>query len=96
MSERIVVVEDDRELRSLVQEILEYEGFQVNAFPTAETALAYIRNNGSTDLVITDLILPGMRVQELLAEPRRTHGELNVIIITAFGSIENSPTVAVK
>jgi DNA-binding NtrC family response regulator len=90
MSERIVVVEDDRELRNLVREILEYEGYHVDVFPTAETALMHLHGHNRTDLVITDLILPGRRGQELLAELRKTRAELNVIVITAFGSIESA------
>ena len=90
MAERIIVVEDDRELRALVQEILEYEGFEVHSFPTAETALKYLSTQEPADAIITDLILPGMRGQELLLELRKHRAELNVIIITAFGSIENA------
>lgn len=90
MTERIVVVEDDRELRALVQEILENEGYAVAAFPTAETALSHLQAGDTADLVITDLILPGMRGHELLAELRRSRTELHVIVITAFGSIENA------
>jgi two-component system NtrC family response regulator len=90
MPDRIMVVEDDRALRALVQEILEYEGFQVDAFPTAETALAHLRNDTAADLVVTDLILPGMRGHQLVREIQKMRGELNVIVITAFGSIENA------
>lgn len=91
MFENVVVVEDDRELRSLVVDILVDARYGALPFATAEDALRMVEEGQETiDLVITDLILPGMRGQELLAEFRRRRSELNVIVITAFGSIDSA------
>ncbi|MBW3628841.1 MAG: sigma-54 dependent transcriptional regulator [Gemmatimonadetes bacterium] len=91
MSEQIVVVEDDRELRSLLVDVLVDAGYGALAFATADDALrALVQGAESADLVVTDLILPGMRGQELLREVRRRRPELNVIVITAFGSIDSA------
>jgi DNA-binding NtrC family response regulator len=91
MSEQIVVVEDDRELRSLVVDVLVDAGYGALPFSTADDALrALTRGGDPVDLVVTDLILPGMRGQELLREVRRSRPELNVIVITAFGSIDSA------
>lgn len=90
MRERILVVEDDRELRTLITEVLEAEDYRPLAFSTADDALERLEAGQRADLVITDLILPGKRGHELLEWLRRARPELNVIIITAFGSIDDA------
>lgn len=90
MEEKIVLVEDDRELRTFLMEALEDEGYRVSDHATAESALAEIRDGRETDLVVTDLIMPGMRGHELVAELRKIRPELNVIVITAYGSISSA------
>ncbi len=89
MPERLLVVEDDRELRSFLVEVLEGSGYEPVPCPTAEAALREL-DRAAADLVITDLVMPGMRGRELLLELRRRYPELNVIVITAFGSIDSA------
>jgi two-component system response regulator PilR (NtrC family)/two-component system response regulator HydG len=88
--ERIVVVEDDRDLREFLAEALADAGYAVEAFPTADAALGRLAAGEPADLVVTDLILPGMRGHELLREIRARRPELNVVVITAFGSIDSA------
>jgi DNA-binding NtrC family response regulator len=90
MPERIVLAEDDTQLREFLCEVLDEAGYDVSDFPTADGALAHLVAGGTADAVITDLIMPGMRGHELLAEVRRHRPELNVIIITAFGAIDSA------
>src|SRR5437762_2549842 len=90
MPERIVVVEDDRELNAFLTEMLSQSGYQAVGFETADAALHALAADDGADLVITDLILPGMRGQELLTHLRERRPELSVVIITAFGSIESA------
>jgi DNA-binding NtrC family response regulator len=91
MSENVMIVEDDRELRSLVVDVLSDAGYEPQAFSNAETALrALDEQNLPTDLLITDLILPGMRGHELLREVRVRRPEVNTVVITAFGSIDSA------
>jgi DNA-binding NtrC family response regulator len=90
MPDRIVVAEDDRELRSFLAEVLEDAGYEVHAFGNAELALEHIVDGGGADLVVTDLMMPGMRGQELLAAVREQKPAVNVIAITAFGSIDSA------
>jgi two-component system response regulator HydG len=87
MPDRIVLVEDDRELRDFLHETLEDAGYEVTGFPTANAAFRYLTERGAADAVISDLVMPGMRGQELLHELRQHRPELSVIIITAFGAI---------
>ncbi len=90
MAERIVIVEDDRELREFLGEAVAEAGYEVALHSTADEARAALADHADADLVITDLVLPGMRGHELLHALRALRPELNVIIITAFGAIDSA------
>lgn len=90
LGERILLAEDDRELRELLEEVMADAGYRVAAYPSADLAAGALATDEDLDLVITDLILPGMRGQELLREVRRVRPELHVIVITAFGAIDSA------
>jgi DNA-binding NtrC family response regulator len=90
MSEHIILVEDDRELRAFLAEALDDAGYTVGDFATADAAFEFLSAGGRADAVVTDLIMPGMRGHELLREIRGRRPELNVIIITAFGAIDSA------
>jgi DNA-binding NtrC family response regulator len=88
-NEQILLVEDDPELRSLLGEVLEDAGYQVRPAASGTEAVAAL---GSIEpaLVITDLRMPGLGGGNVLRESRRSHPGVNVIVITAFGSIESA------
>ncbi len=90
MSDQILVVEDDRELRDLLTDVLRDAGYRATSYASAGAALAGLAEGAPTDLVITDLMMPGMPGHELLAEVRRRAPELNVLVMTAFGSIDSA------
>lgn len=91
MAELIVLVEDDRELRGFLGEILEAEGYRVAAFGDGWRALQALESSAAdADLVITDLRMPGISGEELLDQVRRLRPEINLIVITAFGSIDSA------
>ena len=90
MPDRLVVVEDDRELRDLVVELLQGAGYEAVAYPAGTAALSDLAQGQPADLVITDLVMPGMGGEALLGEIRKCRPELNVVIITAFGSIDSA------
>ena len=91
---RILVVEDDQEMRSLLSEDLREAGHDVLAAASGGEALELL---GATevDVVVTDQMMPGMKGSQLLEELRLREPELPVVIITAFGSIE-SAVLAIK
>jgi DNA-binding NtrC family response regulator len=91
MNETILLVEDDRELRGFLVEILEDSGYNVAAFGEVPGALGALQaGHCDPSLVITDLRMPGLQGEDLLSRLQETRPELNVIVITAFGSIDSA------
>lgn len=91
MGERIFVVEDDTDIQSVLVEALAGEGYDASGYDSAAAALAAIARQ-SPDLLITDLAMPGMRGEELVARVRASAGapadgpdgaELPILIISA-------------
>jgi DNA-binding NtrC family response regulator len=90
MPERILIADDERELRALLEDVLRDAGYDVVAFGSADAALRFLDKGEAVDLVITDLIMPGTRGQELLRTLRARSPEVHVIVITGFGSIDSA------
>lgn len=86
---RILVVDDDDSLRRVTQVQLQQEGYEVDTAATGEQALAAFSGR-LYDLVITDLRLPGLSGLELLKRLKELYPEVVVILITAYGTIENA------
>ncbi|HBY61809.1 MAG TPA: two-component system response regulator [Solibacterales bacterium] len=87
MRHRILIVEDEEKLRRVLQLQLQSGGYDVELAGSAEEAL---RLSDRAELVLTDLRLPGMDGLELLALLRRQNALVPVIVMTAFGTIENA------
>ncbi len=82
-SGRILLVEDQNDVRRLVKLMLERQGYTVTAFGDASAALEACRDAGATiDLLLTDLSMPGMRGRELAAHVTRLHPEMQVVFMT--------------
>lgn len=82
--QRILVVEDDENIRELVKVALEGYGYRVAAFETAETALSYIERE-KPDLAVFDLMLPGMDGLTAIRKIReeKSVGDIPIIVLTA-------------
>ncbi|PRB83786.1 sigma-54 dependent transcriptional regulator [Pseudomonas sp. MYb185] len=88
-SEHILLVEDDRGLRELLQEELEAEGYRVSACADAETGVQLLHKQ-TPDLLVSDLRLPGADGLSLLPALRQCSMPPAVLIITAFGSVQQA------
>jgi DNA-binding NtrC family response regulator len=78
-------------MRDLIQEVLEDAGYETLAAANGRQALAHIeKENEMIDLIITDVRMPEMTGGELLARAREMRAEAPVIVITAFGSVEEA------
>jgi len=89
MNERIILVEDDTAEREFIGELLEEKGYAVSAFDSASAALTVLRDE-DFDLLVTDLMMPGMDGFELIRTLREEHREMPVIIMTAYGSTDRA------
>lgn len=91
MNERILIAEDDADMRELLEEILNDAGYEIVAAANGRFALAHVENEREQiDLVLTDVQMPELKGDELLAKVRQTRGDAPVVVITAFGSVENA------
>ena len=88
MGERIYVVEDDTDIQNVLVEALDNEGYDTTGYDSAIEALVAIARQ-PPDLLITDLAMPGMRGEELVARVRARAGagaglaDLPILIISA-------------
>jgi DNA-binding response OmpR family regulator len=85
---QIVVVEDEDLIRRGIADALTATGYVVREAVDGPSGLAEARRHG-VDLVLLDLLLPGMDGLDVLTELRQTHKQLPVIILTARGSEED-------
>jgi DNA-binding NtrC family response regulator len=88
-SDPILVVDDEEVMRDVLQSLLLQAGYQVSLAETAEQALALARRQPFAAAVV-DVMLPDLGGLELLEELRRSDGELVVIMVTAFASLETA------
>lgn len=87
--EKILVVDDDEELRHYLAELLKGKGYESHSASNGQEALekasvAYF------DVVLLDVMMPGMNGMDALSEFRRTSPKSKIIMITGFGTTENA------
>jgi len=80
--QRILVIDDDPAITSLLKRGLSYEGFTVDIAGTGETGLALARER-PPDLVVLDIMMPGMGGLEVLRRLRAADERLPVLMLTA-------------
>ncbi len=86
MTERLLIVEDEDTLCQSLQRVFIREGYEVDIAESAESAFTLL-DVKSYDLIITDIILPGISGIELLAKYRKKNPSQRVIVITAYASL---------
>jgi two-component system nitrogen regulation response regulator NtrX len=87
--EEILIVDDEKNIRSSLEGILKDEGYRVRGVPTGEDLLKQVAQ-GVPDLVILDVWLPGMDGLQALEEVKRVHPELPVIMISGHSTVETA------
>ena len=86
---RILIVDDEEVLRDVLEVVLRREGFDVVLAASGEEALSVL-DNDEVDLVILDVMLPGISGIDTLRAIRISNPSLPVLIITAFSSIDGA------
>ncbi len=89
MSERILIVDDEKGIRTTLRGILEDEGFEVDAVGSGERCLEVTRS-GDYDLVILDVWLPEMDGLAVLEQLKEDGYPAQVIMISGHGTIESA------
>lgn len=89
MNERLLIVEDEETLCESLRRVLTKEGYLVDTAHSAESALE-IYEEGLYDVIITDIILPGITGIELLKRIKERLPEQIVIMATAYASLETA------
>ena len=82
---KILLVEDDKSIRLTVSETLNCEGFRVLSFKDGLSALDFISNDSKNDvdLIILDLMLPGLNGLELFIKIRNEENYTPILILSA-------------
>ncbi len=90
-NKKILVVDDDRDLRESIIEILTENGFEAIGSESAEIALRTIRFQ-HPGVAIVDNMMPGMDGMALIPILKREHPGIKIIMITAFSTVDNAVT----
>lgn len=85
---KIGLAEDDLKIAELIKTGLEEQGYETTTISNGLQALETFQTN-SFDLVIVDVMMPGLNGIELCRQLRRTHKILPILILTAMGSIDD-------
>src|SRR5690348_11110634 len=85
----VLIIDDEAEIRESLQTLLELEGYDVETAGDAQDGLLYMGER-PFDLVLLDLALPDRNGIEVLQEIRARDPQLSVIMITAYGTVENA------
>src|SRR5437016_7772836 len=86
---RVLVIDDEAEIRESLETLLQLEGYAVSSAGTGREGIRLIGER-TFDVVLLDLALPDKNGMEVLAEIHATNALQPVIMITAYGTVENA------
>ncbi|HEU5058733.1 MAG TPA: sigma-54 dependent transcriptional regulator, partial [Kofleriaceae bacterium] len=90
-SDRVLVVDDDPDALVAMAQLLRVEGYETDIAEGGATALAKLESF-SPDLLLTDLVMPGMDGLELVRRAREIDPETVAIVMTAYGGVDSAVT----
>jgi DNA-binding NtrC family response regulator len=85
----ILIIDDEAGIRESLETLLQFEGYTVETAETGEEGLARLSEN-TFDLVLLDFALPDRNGLEILSDIRARDSQLAVIMITAYGTLDNA------
>jgi DNA-binding NtrC family response regulator len=86
---RSVIVDDDKTIGEILKELVSREHTSVDVFSDGFEAIQFVKRQ-PVDIVITDLIMPGIGGLEVLRQAKITNPDVIVIIITGHASLETA------
>lgn len=87
--ERILIVDDDKDMQFNLSNILKDEGYEAIAVGDGRGALKEVKMR-SPNIVLLDIRLPGMDGMKILGEMKKINKDLMEIMITAYGDIKDA------
>ncbi len=87
--EKILIVDDELLMRNFLVEALKRKGYETTAVENGEKAVKLVQES-AFDMVITDMKMPGMTGIDVLTKVKELSPSTLVIVVTAFGTIENA------
>ncbi|ALL12237.1 sigma-54-dependent transcriptional regulator [Caulobacter henricii] len=88
MSKTVLVVDDDPTQRRLIQAVLERDGFAVAHAESGDAAMNHLGSGAAADVVLLDLVMPGLNGHDTLKEMRSRGHAQPVIVLTASGGVD--------
>src|SRR5919198_943207 len=85
----VLIIDDEAEIRESLETLLAMEGYDVETAATGQQGLNRIGQR-TFDLILLDLALPDRNGLDILADLHDQDPELAVIMITAYGTVENA------
>ena len=89
MSAKILIVDDEADIRRMLAEIFTHEGYQTTTAASGDGALVEL-GRSVFDLMITDLRMPGMEGGQLVRKARKLAEDMEVIVLTGYATIETA------
>ncbi len=86
---RIILIDDDRDVAAVVKKFLKRSGHTIDTADSGEEGVRLI-GDSEYDIVITDIYLPGMDGMAVLEKIKSINADIDIIVITGFGSIQSA------
>ena len=86
---KILIVDDDDDLRMIIKETFESEKYIVKDAENGSDALKQLEKE-KVDLMITDLMMPGIKGNELLIKAKKIYPDIGVLLMSAYGTVETA------
>jgi DNA-binding NtrC family response regulator len=87
---KITIVDDDNEMRSMLEDYFHAKNYEVNSFTSAVEAFDKLKPQDAPEIIISDIRMPRMDGIEFVSKIKEKFPETLCILITAFGSIETA------
>jgi DNA-binding NtrC family response regulator len=89
MKDRLLIVDDEKNIREGLEKALTQEGYDVLLASDGKQALDVIEDE-TVDLIIADLKMPRISGEELIKETLESHPHIPIVVLTGHGTIENA------
>ncbi len=90
MSKRVLIIDDEINICESIQMILDYEGYTAEYVTSGEEGIAKMLSSDAFDALLVDIQLPGINGFEVVQSVHKKSPATNIIVISAYGNIENA------